>query len=90
MDNNQRILSEFEKNSSEVVRISSIEYQSNKYVDLRIWILGDHGSKESRLPTKKGIRIHSELLPDLIQALQQAKELIKKSFNKSPNKRNEK
>ena len=90
MNNNQKILGEFEKNSSEIVRISTVEYQSNQYLDVRIWILGDHGSKENRLPTKKGIRIHSELLPDLIQALQQAKGLIKRSFDKSSNKRSEK
>lgn len=90
MDNNQKILGEFEKNSVEVVRISSVEYHSNQYLDVRIWIVGDQGSKENRLPTKKGIRIHSELLPDLIQALQQAKDLIRGSFDKSSNKRNEK
>lgn len=89
MENNQKILTEFEKNSSEVVRVSSIEYHHNQYLDLRIWIAGDQGSKESRLPTKKGIRLHIELLPDLIQALQQAKDLIKRSFDKSSNKENE-
>jgi len=89
MENNQKILAEFEKNSFEIIRVSSVEYQHNKYLDLRLWTVGDQGSKESRLPTKKGIRLHIELLPDLIQALQQAKDLIKKSFDKSSNKRNE-
>ena len=78
MNSNQKILGEFEKNSVEVVRISSVEYHSNKYLDVRIWVVGDQGGKENLLPTKKGIRLHMERLSDLIQALQEAKDLIKK------------
>lgn len=88
MNNNQQILTEFDKNGYEIVRISAIEYHSNKYVDVRIWILADQSDEDNRLPTKKGLRLHVEMLPDLIKSLQKAKSLIRKSFDKSSKKKN--
>lgn len=87
MENNQKILTEFEKNNFESIRVGLVKYRGNKYVDLRIWVLGDQGDKDSRLPTRKGLRLHVELLSDLIQALQKAKGLIRKSFDKSSKKK---
>ena len=90
MYNNQKVLAEFEKNSLEIVRISSVDYQGNHYIDLRLWIVGDKDGHREEIPTRKGLCMHSELLPDLIQALQQAQDLFKKSLVKNSNKRNEK
>ena len=81
MQPNQKILTEFEKNSLEIVRVSSVDYHSNHYIDLRIWIEGDRDGKREEIPTRKGLRIHSELLPDLIKALQKAGDLLKASRN---------
>jgi len=90
MQNSQKVLSEFRKNIMENVRVSSIDYKGNHYIDLRIWIEGDRNGQREEIPTRKGLRIHSELLPDLIQALQQAQDLFKESLAKSSSKTNEK
>jgi len=89
MSNNQKILTEFQKNSLEIIRVSSVDYQGNHYIDLRTWVEGDRDGRREEIPTRKGLRIHSELLPDLIQALQQAEDLFKKRFVKDSNKKNE-
>lgn len=80
MNGNQKILSQIEKNPLESICASLIEYHHNEYVDLRIWVKGD---KDDRFPTRKGIRVNLELLPDLIQILQQAQDLIEKGLKKN-------
>jgi hypothetical protein len=64
-----RLVSEFEKNNAEMVRIHLIEWKAQTYVDIRVWYRGDDGALH---PGTKGIRLNAELLPELRSALDAA------------------
>jgi hypothetical protein len=61
------------KNSLEEVRVSISEFRGHNLVDVRVFADFDGRGGEPR-PTKKGIALKVELLPDLIAALQAAQE----------------
>ena len=73
-ENERTLIFEFEKNSSEVVRTSISEFKGKLYVDFRAWEKPDLNSDRSgeARPTKKGLTISTELLPDLLKAVQAA------------------
>ena len=68
-ENERTLIDEFEKNSAETVRTFIREYQGRLCVDFRAWTAGDLGEK---IPTKKGLMISVEILPDLLKAVQLA------------------
>jgi hypothetical protein len=72
MSEEKTVVDEFEKNSAEVVRTSISEYQGKLYCDLRVWTSGAAGDLGERKPTKKGLTISVEILPDLLKAVQAA------------------
>jgi len=72
-----QLLSQFEKNAVEIVKLQLHEWKGEKFLDLRIWIAEEAGNSGGEVPTKKGFRIHQELIPDLLQAIQQARQIIK-------------
>jgi len=74
--NNQRLVAEFDKNAIEKIKIHVNEYNGNQYVDVRIWFLNEARSDGGELPTRKGLRLHCELIPDLITALEKARDTI--------------
>ena len=59
-----------EKNSSEEVHVDLSEYRGHDLVSIRVWANYD-GEKPKR-PTKKGVTVKVEKLPELIAALQEA------------------
>lgn len=61
MENN--VLYEFSRNQDETVYFTLREYKQRKYIDLRVFFQPKDGS-EMR-PTKKGITLALELLPEL-------------------------
>lgn len=61
-----KIISEFEKGLTEVIRVRLSEFKGNLYFDVRVWIKGEGGVR----PTKKGLCLNVELLDDLKQALE--------------------
>lgn len=63
-----QLLYEFERNQDDAVRFSLREYKARKYLDLRIFYHPKEG--EEMLPTKKGITIALELLPELRKGIQ--------------------
>ena len=65
------MIATIEKNSIEEVRVSLSEYQGFDLVGVRIWGNYDSPTSEKR-PTKKGVALKVERLPELIAALQQA------------------
>lgn len=75
-NNDQRLIAEFDKNAVEKVKIHVNRFNGNQYLDLRVWILPDAGEHGAEIATKKGLTLHVELIPDLIQALQRAREAI--------------
>jgi len=73
---NNKLLYEFRKNPSEKVRITETFFKGRKYIDIRIWLMGNNPAKPgSEQPTKKGICLSIELLPELIQGLNKAADL---------------
>jgi len=70
---NNKLLYEFEKNSVEKVKVTEAIFKGKRYIDIRIWAQGENpGEPGSEQPTKKGICLSIELLPELIQALKAA------------------
>ena len=68
-----KLIAEFEKGSNEVVRVSISEYHGQKYLDLRCWYHPHAQSLDDEmLPTKKGICLHTEMIPDLQKAIKAA------------------
>jgi len=56
------------KNSRESLRVSLDRYREHDYIDLRLY--ADNGVEQ--VPTRKGLTIRPDLLPAVIEALQQA------------------
>jgi hypothetical protein len=63
------------KNSRESLRISLDSYRDHDYIDLRLY--ADNGVEQ--VPTRKGLTIRPELLPAVIEALQQAEIAARKA-----------
>ena len=74
----QKLISKFEKNSIEEIRVELSEYKGQTYLNVRAWVKGDNGEF---LPTRKGITLNIELIPDLIEALKKARASITGSDN---------
>lgn len=56
----------FKKNVAEEVRATLQEYKGRHYVSLRIYVENDLGEW---VPTKKGLTLTVDLLPELVQAV---------------------
>lgn len=63
-----------EKNSREDVRIAIDEFRGTQLVDIRVFADFNSNEADTRTPTKKGVSLKIERLPDLIRALEKAKE----------------
>ena len=73
MNEKQRLIASFEKNSLEKVRVHLQRWKNQTYVDIRAFFLNDQKTEHA---TKKGITLNVELLPQLIQALQEAEGVV--------------
>ena len=60
------LIAQFEKNATEVVRVSLTEYRKRKLVDVRVYYSDDEGEYR---PTKKGVSLSLEVYPDFKRAL---------------------
>lgn len=63
-----------EKNSLEDVRVTLDEYSGHRLIDVRNYADFKTGNVEARGPTKKGISLKVDKLPELIAALESARE----------------
>lgn len=61
------------KNSREEVRVCLDEFGGRQLVDVRVYADFNAGPVETRGPTKKGVALAVERLPDLIKGLEAAK-----------------
>jgi hypothetical protein len=59
-----------DKNSREELRFTIVDWNGQKYIDIRVWIKADPEEGQEEIPTKKGIRFNGELLPEVIGILQ--------------------
>jgi len=63
-------IAKIEKNAQEEIIVQLTEFKGYDLVDLRVWaksVIGEPGK-----PTKKGLSVKPDILPELIRALQKA------------------
>ena len=65
----KRLVAEFEKNSAETIRIYLQKWGRGVYCDIRVWTAFRPGDEAGEQPTKKGITLAVELLPELRKAI---------------------
>lgn len=65
-----RLIAKFEKNAAEEVQVALTEYKGHNLCSLRVYC--DARNSTERIPTKKGIAVRVDLLPDLVEAVRQA------------------
>jgi len=68
----QSALATIRKNALEEIRVGLSEFNGHDLLNIRIWTDPRNGGSE-RIPTKAGIACRVALLPEIIEALQQAK-----------------
>ncbi len=88
MNETQELISQFHKTSIELVKIHLNEFRSKLYVDVRTYVLKDPAKPGSAVPIPKGINISADLLPKLIEGLNETARILKgkEHGNKSPEK----
>ena len=67
----QEFIHSFPKNAEEEVKLSIREYKGRRYLDLRIWYLAKEGEYH---PTKKGVTLGLEFLPEVVRGLEKVAE----------------
>ena len=77
MSEGQKVVSQFHKNSIEIVKLCLSKWKGKEYVDLRIWVMQNPAEPGSEVATKKGIRLSVDLLPKLIEALNETSRILK-------------
>ena len=60
------LIEQFEKNATEVVRVSLTEYRGRKLVDIRVYYSDNEGQYR---PTKKGVSLSVDVYPDFKRAI---------------------
>jgi len=83
MSEGQKVVSQFHKNSIEIVKLCVSKWKGKEYIDLRIWVMQNPAEPGSEVATKKGIRLTADLLPKLIDALNEASRILKESESKN-------
>jgi len=63
------LISEFQKNDNEKVRVEISSFQGKQYLNFRIWFKGDDGDFH---PSKKGITISTDLVDELKKSIDKA------------------
>jgi hypothetical protein len=63
------VIADLAKGRAEVVRVQLRTYQGRRYVDVRTYFWDERGSEETLRPTRKGVSLAAERLPELRGAL---------------------
>jgi hypothetical protein len=58
------------KSTIDEIRVMWSEFKGHRYLDIRVYTEID--GKTDKVPTKKGITLRPDLIPDLIRALESA------------------
>ena len=66
----ENLITTFEKNTTEEVRIALTEFKGHDLVVARVYAMPNAAS--DRVPTRKGLTLNVRLLPTLIEGLQEA------------------
>lgn len=70
---NEMLIGEFVKNASETIRVSLVTCGLCRSVDVRVWSTPRPGDAPGLHPTKEGLTVGADLLPDLIALLERAR-----------------
>ncbi len=70
----RRIYAELPKGRGYVLRISCERFRGQLRVDIRTWFEYTPGNPDTRQPSKSGVSMSAERLPELIAALQAAEQ----------------
>ena len=65
-DSSEEILSTFDRNEREKVKVRKTTFKGKEYLDIRVYITNQEGEE---IPTKKGINLPYELVPELQNSL---------------------
>lgn len=72
-----QLIHEFTKNGREKVRVEFMTYRGNDVLNLWVYYNADP-SREDWKPSKKGLSISTELIPDLKEAVEKAYQVWEK------------
>ena len=67
------IIGEIQKNKSQKIIVATNEYKGKQLVDIRVHYEGDDGEY---MPTKKGIALTPEMIPEVMEMLRSASAVI--------------
>ena len=70
-----QVVYEFEKNATEKVQVQFNNFKGTDLIDIRVYYNTDDEKFEWR-PTKKGISVRVDLIPELLKGLNRANELL--------------
>jgi len=73
MSDTAQLIHSFPKNPLEEIRVSLTVFKKKQYIDLRTYYKGDDGEYH---PSKKGITLALDLLPDLVEAIEKTREIV--------------
>lgn len=77
-----KAIAKINKNAMETVVIRLSEFKGRDLIDIRVWMKPEDPREEGELkPTKKGISLGIDAIPELIQALQNAQKALKEAEN---------
>ncbi len=71
MSKENQLIHSFPKNTLEEIRVSVNVFRGRQYIDIRTFYKGDDGEYH---PSKKGVTLSPELLPDLEEAVRKLAE----------------
>lgn len=70
---NNNIIAEWPRTSHDTLRIGFVEFRGTSRLDLRLWI--ENGAE--LMPTRAGISVPVEQLPDLVRAVRLAEQMAR-------------
>lgn len=73
----EKLITAFDKNKAEEVRIELSEFNGHNLVAARVWATSR--ADGTRVPTRKGITLNIRRLPELIGGLQEAEREARKA-----------
>ena len=73
-----KILHEFTKNTQERIRVELVKYNNYELIGVRVYFLADV-EQNKWIPTKKGITMKADLLPELKKGIDMAAHELEKA-----------
>jgi len=77
----EKAISTIEKNSLEQIRVHLTNFRGHDLLDIRVYYLDPSQPEADAKPTRKGISVSVDLIPELAKAIQKALEVVK---NRNP------